>query len=89
MDDTSQYFGRSLQDNPNGFVVLLLEKVPEGTALQECRERESLWISRLNTLHLGYNSRREVAKPPDPLVPTHGYGPAPIKRYETLTASRI
>ena len=48
--------------------------------LQKYRERESLWISRLNTLHLGHNSRREIAKPPAPLVPTHGFGPAPIKR---------
>ena len=68
MDDTS-HFGRSLRDNPNGFVVLLLEKVPEGTVFQEYRERESSWISRLDTLHLGYNKRREVAKRADPYSP--------------------
>ena len=34
MDDTS-HFGRSLRDNPSGFVVFQLEKVPEGTVLQE------------------------------------------------------
>ena len=79
MDDTS-HFGRSLRDNPSGFVVLQLEKVPVGAVLQEYRELESSWISRLDTSHLGYNSRREIAKPPDPLVPTHGYVPAPNKR---------
>ena len=42
MDDPiNNHFGRSLRDNPNGFVVLLLEKVPEGTVFQEYRERES------------------------------------------------
>ena len=79
MDGTS-HFGRSLRDSPNGFAILLLEKVPEGTALLEYRERESSWISGIDNLHLEYNSRRETAKPPDPLVLTHGYGPAPIKR---------
>ena len=66
MDDTS-HFGRSLRDNPNRFVVLLLEKVPNGTVFQEYRERESSWISRLDTLHSGYNKRREIAKPAAPL----------------------
>ena len=80
MDDTiNSHFGRSLRDNSNGFVVLL-EKVPEGSVLQEYRERESSWISRIDTLHLVYNSRRQIAKPPDPLVSTHGHGPAPVKR---------
>ena len=78
MDDTS-HFRRSLRDDPDGFVVLLLKKVPEETVLQTYRERESSWIFRRDTLHLGYNNRREIAKLPDPLVPTHGYGPAPIK----------
>ena len=40
MDDTS-HFGRSLRDNPNRFVVLLLEKVLDGTVFQQYRERES------------------------------------------------
>ena len=47
MDGTS-HFERSLRYNPNGFVVLLLEKVPEGSVLQEYQERESSWISRLD-----------------------------------------
>ena len=49
---------------------------------QEYRERESSWISRLDTLHSRYNKRREIAKPADPLelVPPYGFGPAPIKR---------
>ena len=79
MDDTSR-IARSLRDNPNGFIVLLLEKVPEGTVFQEYRERESSWMSRLDTLHSGYNKRRQIAKPADPLVPPYGFGPAPIKR---------
>ena len=79
MDDAS-HFRCSLRDNPNGFVVLQLEKVSGGTVLQEYRKRESSGNSRLDNLHSGYNSGREIAKPPALLVPTHGYGPAPITR---------
>ena len=39
MDDTS-HFRRSLRDNPNGFVVFLLENVPDGTVFQEYRKRD-------------------------------------------------
>ena len=44
MNDPS-HFGRSLRDNPHGFVVVQLEKAPKGAELlQEYRKREFSWI---------------------------------------------
>ena len=74
VEDTDQ-FGRALRNNPKDFVVIQLEKVPEGTKLEDFRRRESSWINRVDALSIGYNSRREINKRPAPFLPVYGLGP--------------
>ena len=44
------------------------------------RERENSWINRLHTRVKGYNTRREIAKPQLPQIPTHGFRIRQVRR---------
>ena len=77
--DTDQ-FGRALRNNPKDFVVIQVDKVPEGTELEKICRRESSWINRVDALSIGYNSRREITKRSAPFLPIYGLGPEPITR---------
>ena len=77
--DTDQ-FGRALRNSPKDFVVIQLEKVLQGTKLEDFRRRESSWINRVDALSIGYNSCREIIKRPAPFLPVYGLGPEPITR---------
>ena len=89
-EKNTDHFGRALRDYPNDFVVIQLEKVPEGTkTLEDFRRREPSWIHRLDTLRVGYDSRREMIKRPALLLPVYGLGPAPSKRSRNPDRVRI
>ena len=89
VEKNTDRFGRALRDYPNDFVVIQQEKVPEGTKLEDFRRREPSWILRLDTLRVGYDSRREMTKRSAPLLPVYGLGPAPTKRSRNPDRVRI
>ena len=71
------------------FVALTLEVLPrfhfpcalQNSGIQQhWRVRNNSWIHRLNTFQNGYNTRREIAKPRYPTLPSHGFGIRPVKR---------
>ena len=47
---------------------------------KHCRVRDNAWIPRLNTVQNGHNTRREIAQPRYPPLPSHGFGIRPVKR---------
>ena len=80
--------GKAILMDDSKFVVLTLEVLPRhfpcalqnSGIQQQWRVRENSWIHRLNTLQNGSNTRREIAKPRYPPLPSHGFGIRLVKR---------